>query len=103
MSFRLIKADGSVVHVSRDGEHGELFRLALGGYGLFGIIWDVTLRVDDNWRLYEEVLNIATEDVGPVYDALLPASAEGDIVVKYARVDTTTLQTAEVRRGRVLG
>src|SRR5262245_29413207 len=38
-SFRLMKADGTIVKCSR-AEHRELFSLALGGYGLFGIILD---------------------------------------------------------------
>jgi FAD/FMN-containing dehydrogenase len=36
-SFRLMKADGSVIRCSRT-ENADLFGLALGGYGLFGII-----------------------------------------------------------------
>ena len=43
-SFRLLGADGTIVNVSRE-ENPELFGLVVGGYGLFGIIVDVTLRV----------------------------------------------------------
>ena len=43
-SFRIARADGTVVHASRT-ENAELFRLALGGYGLFGVLLDVDLRV----------------------------------------------------------
>jgi FAD/FMN-containing dehydrogenase len=43
-SFRLMKADGAVVSCSRT-ENRELFSLALGGYGLFGVILDVNLMV----------------------------------------------------------
>jgi FAD/FMN-containing dehydrogenase len=46
-AFRLMKADGSVVGCSRR-ENPELFSLALGGYGLFGVILDVDLRVVPN-------------------------------------------------------
>lgn len=49
-SFRLMKADGTIVRCSR-GENQQLFSLALGGYGLFGIILDVDLRVVPNERL----------------------------------------------------
>lgn len=42
--FGLLLADGRVVDVSRD-ENPELFSLAIGGYGLYGVILDVTLRV----------------------------------------------------------
>ena len=46
-AFRLLQADGQVVRCSRD-DNAELFRLALGGYGLFGVILDVDLRVVPN-------------------------------------------------------
>nr|WP_241243145.1 FAD-binding oxidoreductase [Paenibacillus whitsoniae] len=46
-SFRLLNADGDIIEVSRS-EHAELFPLVLGGYGLFGIILDVTLSLTDN-------------------------------------------------------
>src|SRR5260221_701450 len=45
-----MKADGSVVRCSRS-ENKELFSLALGGYGLFGVILDADLRVVPNERL----------------------------------------------------
>jgi len=46
-SFRLLRPDGSVINVSRT-EFPELFRLVIGGYGLFGVILDVTLDVTEN-------------------------------------------------------
>lgn len=46
-SFRLMLANGSILRCSRD-ENAELFSLALGGYGLFGIILDVELDVAAN-------------------------------------------------------
>ena len=52
-SFRLMKADGAVVHCSRS-ENAELFSLALGGYGLFGVILDVELQVTPNERYLPE-------------------------------------------------
>ncbi|MCZ4135960.1 FAD-binding oxidoreductase, partial [Escherichia coli] len=54
-SFRLLTADGRVRDVSRT-DHAELFPLALGGYGLFGLILDVTLSLTD-----DEVLRLATD------------------------------------------
>jgi decaprenylphospho-beta-D-ribofuranose 2-oxidase len=50
--FRLLLADGSVVEVSRK-ENPELFSLVIGGYGLYGVILDVTLRVARD-ELYEQ-------------------------------------------------
>lgn len=52
--FRLMKADGTIVWCSRD-ENAELFGLALGGYGLFGIILDLELHVVPNERYRPEV------------------------------------------------
>lgn len=46
-SFRLLKADGEIVNVSRT-ENSELFNLVIGGYGLFGIILDVDIRLTEN-------------------------------------------------------
>src|SRR5207249_5980629 len=47
VGFRIMLADGSVVHSSRT-ENAELFRLAIGGYGMFGIILEVDLELAEN-------------------------------------------------------
>lgn len=43
-SFRLLLANGEIVQVSRT-ENSELFRLVIGGYGMYGVILDATLRI----------------------------------------------------------
>jgi FAD/FMN-containing dehydrogenase len=43
-SFTLIDASGNPISCSRT-ENSELFSLAIGGYGLLGVIADVTLRL----------------------------------------------------------
>src|SRR5437867_11970666 len=50
--FRLLLADGRVVEVSSK-QNPELFSLVIGGYGLYGVILDVTLRVTRD-ELYEQ-------------------------------------------------
>ena len=50
--FRLLLADGRIVEVSRLA-NPELFSLVIGGYGLYGVILDVTLRVTRD-ELYEQ-------------------------------------------------
>jgi decaprenylphospho-beta-D-ribofuranose 2-oxidase len=45
--LRIVMADGSIERCSRE-ENPELFHLVVGGYGLFGVILDVGLRVTDN-------------------------------------------------------
>lgn len=46
-SFRLLLANGNIINVSKK-ENKQLFDLVIGGYGLFGIILDVTLQLTDN-------------------------------------------------------
>ncbi|MGK9429710.1 FAD-binding oxidoreductase [Bacillus atrophaeus] len=48
-SFRLLKADGSIVTVT---PKDDLFSAVIGGYGLFGVILDVELELTDD-ELYQ--------------------------------------------------
>ncbi|WP_047984307.1 FAD-binding oxidoreductase [Ornithinibacillus californiensis] len=50
-SFRLLTPEGDIKNVSRT-ENSELFPLVIGGYGLFGIILDVTLHLTND-ELYQ--------------------------------------------------
>lgn len=43
-SFKLLNAKGQLVSCSRT-ENPELFRLAIGGYGVFGFVYSATLRL----------------------------------------------------------
>ena len=61
-SFALINADGKSVRCSRD-DNSELFRLAIGGYGLFGLIETVTLRLVPRQKLRRVVEIIRAEDL----------------------------------------
>lgn len=60
-SFKLINSDGQIINVSRS-ENSELFGLAIGGYGLFGIIVEVTLYLTDNALLERQVDVIQSDD-----------------------------------------
>jgi len=61
-SFTLINADGKSVRCSRD-ENGQLFRIAIGGYGLFGLIDSVTLRLVPRKKLRRVVEIIRSDDL----------------------------------------
>ncbi|HSS17284.1 MAG TPA: FAD-binding oxidoreductase [Candidatus Dormibacteraeota bacterium] len=61
-SFTLINADGKPIRCSRD-ENNELFRLAIGGYGLFGLVDTVTLRLDPRQKLRRVVEIIRASDL----------------------------------------
>jgi FAD/FMN-containing dehydrogenase len=57
-SIKLLDARGRLLNCSRD-ENAELFSLAIGGYGLFGFIYSVTLRLVPR-RLLERVVEVRT-------------------------------------------
>jgi FAD/FMN-containing dehydrogenase len=65
--FALLLADGRVVEVSRR-TNPELFGLVIGGYGLYGIILDVTLHVVPD-ELYEQQATIVDYKDFPAYFA----------------------------------
>src|SRR5213076_359699 len=58
----LINADGKTIRCTRD-ENNELFRLAIGGYGLFGLIESVTLRLVPRQKLRRVVEIIRASDL----------------------------------------
>jgi len=59
-SFVLVKPDGDAVTCSRD-ENPELFRLAAGGYGLFGCIYSARVRLRER-RTLERVVEVRLID-----------------------------------------
>ncbi len=69
-SFKLLDAKGELFNCSR-AENPELFRLAIGGYGLFGFIYSITLRLVPRRKL-ERVVQV--RDI-----AELPAAFAGRI------------------------
>ncbi|HEY3588015.1 MAG TPA: hypothetical protein VGK85_12720, partial [Myxococcaceae bacterium] len=72
-SFVLVDATGSVRRCSRT-ENPELFRLAIGGYGLFGVICEVTLRLVPRLHLRRVVEIAELDEVEESFDRRL---AEG--------------------------
>jgi FAD/FMN-containing dehydrogenase len=59
-SLRLVRPDGTVITCSRD-ENSELFSLVVGGYGLYGAIYSVTLRLKPRQKL-ERAVQLADAD-----------------------------------------
>jgi FAD/FMN-containing dehydrogenase len=66
-SFRLVNAAGDAKLCSRS-ENAELFRLAIGGYGLFGVIASATLRLMPRRKLQRIVEIIDTDDLIPAFE-----------------------------------
>lgn len=71
-SFRLVDANGETRLCSRS-ENSELFRLAIGGYGLFGVIGSVTLRLMPRRKLERVVEIIAIEDLMAAFERRIDA------------------------------
>jgi FAD/FMN-containing dehydrogenase len=67
-SFTLIDARGRLRRCSRT-ENAELFRLAIGGYGLFGVIATVALRLMPRVKLERVVEIRETEGLMPAFEA----------------------------------
>ena len=66
-SFRMVDANGAVKQCSRS-ENSELFRLVIGGYGLFGVIVSITLRLAPRRKLQRAVEIIQTGDLIPALE-----------------------------------
>jgi FAD/FMN-containing dehydrogenase len=66
-SFTLMSADGKLRTCSRS-ENRELFRLAIGGYGLFGIVTRVRLKLMPRTKLERVVRIIDVGDLMPVFE-----------------------------------
>jgi FAD/FMN-containing dehydrogenase len=59
-SFKLLLADGSIIPVSRM-ENSELFGAVIGGYGLMGIVTEVTLDLTDDVLMERKTTLVDTE------------------------------------------
>jgi len=65
-AFDLIDASGRWQHCSRF-ENSELFSLAIGGYGLFGIVARVTLRLVRRFKIRRHVRVMPVRELLPLY------------------------------------
>jgi FAD/FMN-containing dehydrogenase len=59
-SFKLVNGEGNLLSCSRE-ENAELFSLAIGGYGLFGIFYSVTLRLVPRQKI-ERIVQVREVD-----------------------------------------
>jgi FAD/FMN-containing dehydrogenase len=77
-AFRLIDANGVLHHCSRNENH-ELFRLAIGGYGCFGIITSITLRLAPRIKI-QRIVEVITLDLLPhaISDRIAKGCLYGD-------------------------
>ncbi|MBY0402789.1 MAG: FAD-binding protein, partial [Cyanobacteria bacterium] len=77
-SFQLVLADGSIRRCSRQ-ENTELFNLAIGGYGLFGVIYSVRLRLTRKKWIQRSVQRLSIEEFMPwVQEKISQGAIYGD-------------------------
>jgi FAD/FMN-containing dehydrogenase len=91
-SFRLMLADGRIVNCSRT-ENPELFSLALGGYGLLGVILDARLRVVPNQRYRLEQYLVSVDQSLATFDQSIQGRPGLQLI--YARMSVAPNQLLE--------
>lgn len=83
-SITMLLPDGGMVLCSRQ-ENAELFNLAMGGYGLFGVIVELEIEIVPNRNLVPTFQHVAGEELGLRFiDAL---QADKTIEMAYGRLD----------------
>ena len=70
LSFTLLNYKGEIINCSRE-ENPELFKLVLGGYGLFGVILDVKLKVVNNKALQFKYFRLSPDNYVSYYKKLV--------------------------------
>lgn len=85
VSFSLMDQSGKVINCNRE-ENPELFKLAIGGYGLFGIILDVKLKVVDNIALQYKYIRLGTDHYTDYYKKFISENPNVNLVFGRLRI-----------------
>ena len=85
-SFRMMRHDGELVNCSRS-ENADQFNLAMGGYGLSGIILDLELEMVPNSRLVPTFEQFPGREFGTRF--LDKLRSDESIQMAYGRLDVT--------------
>ena len=85
-SLRMMRADGEVITCSRT-ENADQFSLAMGGYGLNGVIIDLDVEMVPNQRLVPTFETLPATEFGPRFAEAL--AADPSISMAYGRLDVT--------------
>lgn len=82
-SCQMVLASEELVTCSRD-ENAELFNLAMGGYGLIGLISELEVEMVKNTRLLPQFDEMASADLGPRFVSALEDSS---VEMAYGRLN----------------
>lgn len=83
ISFKLAMSDGTIVECTRE-KNSQLFSLVIGGYGLFGVVTEVTLKVVENSQLKMSSKQLIPSSFTKEY---LPLVDNPEIGVKLGRIN----------------
>lgn len=86
-SFTMMMADGTIKNIDR-ANNLELFNLAIGGYGLFGIILEIELEITDNIMLLQEIKRINLKKFINYFKQI---QADDSYALFYAHLSTSPL------------
>ena len=79
VSFTLMKENGEIINCSRQ-ENQELFKLVIGGYGLFGIVLDVKLKVVENEALQYKYIRLSPDNYVNYYKKYISENPNVNLV-----------------------
>lgn len=85
VSFTLMKENGEIINCSRQ-ENQELFKLVIGGYGLFGIILDVKLKVVENEALQYKYIRLSPDNYLKYYKKYISENPNVNLVFGRLRI-----------------
>ena len=85
ISFTLMNHSGQILNCSRT-ENSELFSLVIGGYGLFGIILDVKLKVVENETLQFKYVRLSAENYVENYRKFVTENPKVELVFGRLRI-----------------
>lgn len=83
-SLRMMLADGSLITCSRE-ENADIFRAAMGGYGLFGVITDLEMQMVANTRLTPTFEKMTPMEFGPRFAQTVKGNT--GVQMAYGRMD----------------
>jgi len=80
---KIVDAEGNIRELKQGDEQ---MKFVLGGYGLFGIIYEVAMKVSDNCHLSMDMMSCDLGRFPQLYDAVL---ADPQVDIKLSRLDVT--------------
>jgi len=85
-AIHIMLSNGEIKRASRE-ENSELFRHALGGYGLFGVILDAEIEVVDNEMYRQEIKYIDYRQFNDLYQSSIRGDDQTGLI--YARLSVS--------------